>query len=105
MYTVSLGYTIVLSRYHDSVIVKGVPDAKRTERRETALDTVGAAIMVAKIATVEVEEKLPGPGKRKAGMVGGPKRAQSLTQEGRSEIAREGALSRGRLPIPSRAAQ
>ena len=58
-------------------------------------DTVQAAVQVAKIATGEAEEELPDPDKRKAGQAGGKARSENLTQARRSEIAKEGALSRG----------
>ena len=64
-------------------------------------DVIGAAVMVAKIATGEIEEKLgpeePKPGKDAAaadlGKRGGAARASKLTPE-RREIARKGAASR-----------
>jgi hypothetical protein len=57
-------------------------------------DVVGAAVMVAKIATEEAEDDLPDPAKRKSGQIGGKARSENLTQARRSEIAKEGALSR-----------
>ncbi len=52
-------------------------------------DVIGAAIMVAKIATGEIEEKPDGKEyARKGGKKGGPARAQALTPERRKEIAR-----------------
>ena len=56
-------------------------------------DVVGAAVMVAKIATGEIEEKLPAKG-RNGGLKGGKSRAKTLTPERRSEIARHAALAR-----------
>ena len=56
-------------------------------------DTVGAAVMVAKIATGEVEEDTPSK-KRDGGLVGGKARAESLTPQQRSEIAHNAASAR-----------
>ena len=56
-------------------------------------DTVGAAVMVGKIATGEVEDKLPSK-TRKGGLKGGRGRAKTLTPERRSEIARGAARAR-----------
>jgi hypothetical protein len=61
-------------------------------------DVIGAAIMVAKIATGEIEETSPKrQGKeyaRKGGLKGGRARAAKLTDEQRSEIARAAAAAR-----------
>ena len=70
-----------------------MPNGPNGERRPG--DTVGATVEVAKIATGEIEEKLPHQGKRKAGQAGGVKRAERLTQERRSEIARKAGNSQG----------
>ena len=56
------------------------------ERRPS--DPVAAAVMVGKIATGQVED--PKPQRRKAGVA----RAQALTPERRSEIARKAAEAR-----------
>lgn len=56
-------------------------------------DTVSAAIMVAKIATGELEDELP-PVQRKGGLVGGKARNDKLTPAERSEIARKAARIR-----------
>jgi len=50
-------------------------------------DVIGAAIMVAKVATGEIEERLPTV-KRKAGLKGGEARSKKLTPKERSDIAR-----------------
>lgn len=58
-------------------------------------DTVAAAIMVAKIATGEIEEKLKAPsGKVRSGKAGAAARARNLTQEERSAIAKKAAAGR-----------
>ena len=56
-------------------------------------DVVGCAVMVAKIATGEVEDELPSD-KRKGGLEGGKARAEALTPEKRSEIASKAAKAR-----------
>lgn len=43
-------------------------------------NVVGAAVMVAKIATGELEDKLPDPAKRKAGQAGGTRRAENASR-------------------------
>lgn len=59
-------------------------------------DVIGAAIMVAKIATGEIEEKsgASAEGKRQGGKRGGPARAASLTPQQRAEIASLAAQAR-----------
>ena len=55
-------------------------------------DTVGVAVMVAKIATGEIEEDIPAH--RKAKMNGGKARANRMTPEERSGLARKAAKAR-----------
>ena len=58
-------------------------------------DAIGAAIMVAKIATGEVEEVLTiKSGRSRSGKAGAKGRADSLTQEARSRIAKKAAAAR-----------
>ena len=59
-------------------------------------DVIGCAVRVARIATGELtEETRPtAPARAAGGRVGGRKRAQSLTPERRSEIARAAAEAR-----------
>jgi hypothetical protein len=58
-------------------------------------DTVAAAIMVAKIATGEIEEKLKEPsGRVRSGKAGAKARAAKLSQEERSAIAKKAAAGR-----------
>lgn len=71
-----------------------MPRGPKGEKRPA--DAIGAAIMVAKIATGEIEEE-PETGKeyaRKGGLKGGAARAKSLTPERRREIAQEAARGR-----------
>ena len=62
-------------------------------REKRPADTVGCAIMVAKIATGEVEDELP-DGRRKGGLKGGKSRTSGMTAEERSALARKAALAR-----------
>ena len=74
-----------------------MPTGPRGQKRPA--NVIGAAVMVAKIATGEVEEELePEPAdreaKREAGRKGGKARADALTPERRTEIATQGAAAR-----------
>ena len=66
---------------------------KGPQGQKRPADTVGAAVMVAKIATGEAEEDIPSK-RRDGGLVGGKARSESLTPEQRSEIARNAARAR-----------
>ena len=71
-----------------------MPKGPKGEKRPA--DAVGAAVMVAKIATGEIEE--PDDGKNKAavelGRRGGQARAKKLSKERRAEIPRTAAKKR-----------
>ncbi len=73
-----------------------MPKGPKGEKRPA--DAVGAAVMVAKIATGEIEDELTDDGKNKAavelGRKGGRARAKKLTTEQRREIARKAAKTR-----------
>ncbi len=73
-----------------------MPKGPKGEKRPA--DAVGAAVMVAKIATGEIEDKATDDGKNKAavelGRKGGRARAKTLTAKERSEIARKAAKKR-----------
>lgn len=56
-------------------------------------DIVGAAVMVAKIATGEIEEDVPPP-QRRGGLKGGKARAEALTPAQRTDSARRAAEAR-----------
>ena len=76
-----------------------MPKGPRGERRPA--DVIGAAIMVAKIATGEIEDERRDVGtaaNRKGGLTGGVARAAKLTPERRSEIAKEAAAKRWKKP-------
>jgi hypothetical protein len=70
-----------------------MPRGPKGERRPA--DVIGAAIMVAKIATGEIED-IPGkaPNRAKGGKVGATKRANSLSVERRKAIAVKAAKAR-----------
>ena len=60
-------------------------------------DVIGAAVMVAKIATGEIEDTKRDPGteaNRKGGLKGGKARAAKLSPEKRAEIAKKAARTR-----------
>ncbi len=82
-----------LSIYGDDM-VKGPKGEKRPA------DAIGAAVMIAKIATGEIEDETGDDGKNKAaqelGRKGGKARAMKLSPEQRSEIARKAATKRWR---------
>ena len=61
------------------------------ERRPA--DLIGMSVMVAKIATGEIEDNKKS-GRVKSGKAGAKARAESLTPEQRSEIARKAANAR-----------
>lgn len=65
-----------------------MPKGPRGEKRPA--DVIGAAVMVGKIATGEIEDKKGAPNRAK----GAKKRALKLTDEQRAEIAREAANAR-----------
>jgi len=68
---------------------------KGPQGQKRPADTVQAAIMVAKIATGEIEEKLKEPsGKVRSGKAGAAARAEKLTAEERTEIAKKAAGKR-----------
>ena len=77
-----------------------MPRGPKGERRPA--DVIGAAVMVAKIATGEIEDAVPYDGKNKvaqaSGRIGGAKggeaRSKALTAETRSAIAKKAAAKR-----------
>lgn len=68
-----------------------MPKGPNGEKRPA--DAIGAAVMVAQIATGEIED-VKASGRVKSGLAGAKARAESLTPEQRSEIARKAADSR-----------
>lgn len=72
-----------------------MPKGPRGQKRPA--NPFEAAIMVAKIATGEIEEKLKTPsGKVRSGKAGADARSKKLTAEERSEIAKKAAGARWR---------
>ncbi|SEH49636.1 RNA-binding protein [Magnetospirillum fulvum] len=72
---------------------------KGPQGQKRPADVIGAAIMVARIATGEIDEPTePDDGKDPAakalGAKGGKARAEALTPEQRAEIARKAAATR-----------
>jgi hypothetical protein len=73
-----------------------MPRGPKGEKRPA--DVNARAVMIAKIATGEIEDMTPGDGKNAAavalGRMGGKARAESLSKKRRREIAKKGAASR-----------
>ena len=72
-----------------------MPTGPRGEKRSA--DVIGAAIMVARIATGELTEELKEPsGKVRSGKAGAKARAERLTKDERTAIAKNAATRRWR---------
>ena len=72
-----------------------MPKGPRGEKRPA--DVIGAAVMVGRIATGEIEETKRNPGteaNRKGGLKGGKARAVKLSKERRKQIAQKAANAR-----------
>ncbi|MGY3572901.1 RNA-binding protein [Bradyrhizobium sp. USDA 4504] len=73
-----------------------MPKGPKGEKRPG--DVIGAAVMIGKIATGEIEDITTEDGKNAAavalGRLGGKKRAEGLSPKKRSEIAKKAAKSR-----------
>jgi hypothetical protein len=70
-----------------------MPRGPRGEKRPA--DVIGTAIMVAKIATGEIEDtRGKAPGQAKGGKAGGAARAKALSPEKRRAIAKKAAKAR-----------
>ena len=67
---------------------------KGPQGQKRPADTAAAAIMVAKIATGEIEETRPPSKKTASGKAGAKARNAHLSAERRSEIARKAAAKR-----------
>lgn len=68
-----------------------MPRGPKGEKRPA--DTNSCAVMVAKIATGEIEEELPSA-RRNGGLKGGKARAEALSPSKRSEVAKKAAQAR-----------
>ena len=72
-----------------------MPKGPRGEKRPA--DVIGAAVLVGRIATGEVEERLPPKASRvEVASKGGAARAVVISKSRRTEIARAGAAARRR---------
>ena len=73
-----------------------MPKGPKGEKRPA--DAVGAAVMVAKIATGEIDDEVTDDGKNKAaqalGRLGGKARAKKLSKKRRADIAKKAAKAR-----------
>ncbi|MEM8820125.1 MAG: RNA-binding protein [Pseudomonadota bacterium] len=70
-----------------------MPKGPRGEQRPA--DVIGNAVMIAKIATGEIEDtRYAQPAKVRSGKAGAKARAEKLTGEERSEIAKKAASGR-----------
>ncbi len=71
-----------------------MPKGPRGERRPS--DAIGLAVMIGKIATGEIEDEREGLSGAAAqlGSKGGKKRAETMTPQRRSEVARKAAAKR-----------
>lgn len=70
---------------------------KGPQGQKRPADANACAVMVAEIATGEMEETTSvAPGRRRSGKAGARARAESLTKEERREIAKKAAAARWR---------
>jgi hypothetical protein len=73
-----------------------MPKGPKGEKRPA--DVIGAAVMVMRIATGEIDDTVPDDGKDPAakalGKKGGAARAKSMSPERRAEIAKKAAAKR-----------
>lgn len=69
--------------------------SKGPQGQKRPADVVGCAVTVARIATGDVEEELGKvPGRRKSGKAGAAARAEALSADQRSAIAKKAAAAR-----------
>jgi hypothetical protein len=74
---------------------KGVAMPKGPQGQRRPADVIGAAILVAKIATGELTETAkPKSGRTRSGIAGSRARNQNLTSEERRAIARKASAAR-----------
>jgi len=70
-----------------------MPTGPRGERRPA--DVIGAAVMIARLATGELSEDLhQKSGRTRSGQAGAAARAKSLSKEDRAAIAKKAAVKR-----------
>ena len=81
-----------------------MPRGPKGEKRPA--DVIGAAVMVGKVATGEIEDITTEDGKNAAavalGRMGGKARAEGLSASKRSEIAKKAAKSRWKKTLKSK---
>ena len=71
----------------------GMPKGPRGEKRPA--DAIGRAVHIAKIATGEIDDERPlSSAAAELGRLGGKKRAENMTAERRTEIAKAAAAAR-----------
>ena len=69
--------------------------ARGPQGQKRPADAIGCAVMVGRIATGEITEELKKPsGKVRSGRAGSKARAQNLSQEERTAIAKKAAAGR-----------
>jgi hypothetical protein len=77
-----------------------MPRGPKGEKRPA--DVIGAAVMIGRIATGEIDDITTEDGKNAAavalGRMGGKKRAENMTAKRRKEIAKKAAKARWREP-------
>lgn len=67
---------------------------KGPQGQKRPADAIGCAVMVGRIATGEITEQLnPGSGKVRSGKAGAKARAENLSQEERTAIAKKAAAA------------
>ncbi len=69
-----------------------MPKGPNGQRRPA--DVISCAVMVAKIATGEIENDLATNGRRRSGIMGGAACAAKMPPEARTAVARKGAEAR-----------
>lgn len=67
---------------------------KGPQGQKRPADAIGCAVMVAKIATGEIEETPAPSGKTRSGKAGAKARAEKMTAEERSAVAKKAAAKR-----------
>lgn len=73
---------------------------KGPQGQKRPADAIGLAVMVGKIATGEIEDDIPPkPVRALVGARGGKARAEKLSTERRSEIAKNAAKTRWQAPV------
>jgi len=71
-----------------------MPKGPQGQRRPA--DSVGCAVMVAKIATGEIQDEMPLPIRMRRASEGGKARKEKLSEETRKQIATKAAAARWR---------